>query len=67
MKEIVHPPPTRKPIDLLEHGGKWIAIWRREIIDSDADGDKLIERIRERGLEGKAGIMGVPRPGVRRL
>lgn len=67
MKETFEPTITREPIDLLVYGGKWIAIWKREIIDSDADGDALLDRIQARGLEGKAGIMGVPRPGVRRV
>ena len=64
VKEIVHPPPTRRPIDGRRYGGQWVAIMRREIIDSDPSLDALCDRLESRGLEEKAALMKVPSPGV---
>jgi hypothetical protein len=65
VKEIVHPPPTRRPIDGLRYGNQWVAIWRREVIDADADLERLLARLKVRGLDEKAGLLHVPPPGVR--
>lgn len=64
LREFHHPPPTREPIDLQKYGGKWVAIYGRRIIDSDLDLDALCDRLAKIGLEEKAGLMKVPRPGV---
>lgn len=64
VKEYFRPAPTKEPIDVDIYGGKWVAIWRREIVDSDADMERLIRRLRERGLHEKAGLLRVPRSGL---
>jgi len=64
LREVHHPAPTREPIDLNIYGGKWIAIMRRRIIDSDRDLEALCDRLEERGIEEKAVLMKVPRPGI---
>jgi hypothetical protein len=64
LREIHHPAPTREPIDLEEYGGKWIAIRNRRIIDSDRDLDALCDRLEAVGLEERAILMKVPRPGI---
>ncbi len=64
MKEIVHPSPTRKPVNLQKYGGQWVAILRREIIDSDKDIDRLCDRLALKGIEQQAILMKVPRPGA---
>ena len=66
VKEIVHPAPTRRPIDARRYGDQWVAIWRREVVDADADLELLLERLKSRGLSGKAGLLRVTPPGVRR-
>ena len=63
MKAFVHPPLTRDPIDTRRYGGKWVAIWQREIIDSDNSLDALCDRLAAVGLEEKAALMAVPLPG----
>ena len=65
MREIVHPAPTRRPIDARRYGDQWVAIWRREVVDADANLERLLERLKSRGLAGKAGLLHVPPPGVR--
>lgn len=67
VKEIFHPPITRRPIDGARYANQWVAIWRREIIDADADLDALYKRLEAKGLEEKAGVLHVSRPGVRRI
>jgi hypothetical protein len=64
VKEIVHPPSTKRPIDGLRYGNQWIAIWQREVVDSDTDLDRLIGRLKSRGLDEKAGLLHVPPPGA---
>lgn len=64
VKEIIHPPATREPMDLQRYGGQWVAIWRREIVDSDKDFDRLWKRLRRKGLHEKAQFLRLPRPGV---
>lgn len=65
VKEIVHPPPTKRPIDTRRYGNQWVAIWRREIVDADPVYERLIERLKARGLDEKAGLLHVPPPGAR--
>ena len=64
VKEYFRPAPTKEPIDVDLYGGKWVAIWRREIVDSDADMDRLLRRLKRRGLHEKAGLLRVPRSGL---
>src|SRR5882672_3381579 len=64
VKEYFRPSPTKDPIDVDRYGGKWVAIWRREIIDADADLERLMGRLKRRGLEEKAGLFRVPRSGL---
>jgi hypothetical protein len=67
VKEIVHPAPTRRPIDGIRYANKWVAIYRREIVDSDLDLEKLIARLRAKGIHEEAPVLHVPRLGVRPL
>ncbi len=64
MRETTRPTLVREPIRVDVYGGKWIAIWRRRIIDADADFDQLIDRLEKRGLDEKAALMRVPRSGM---
>lgn len=57
------PPPTRKPIDLRVYGGKFVAIRRGVIVDSDEDFKRLFRRIKRKGLVEKVAFLGLPRPG----
>ncbi len=63
MKEFHIPAPTRKPIDLDVYGGKFVAIRRRAIIDSDDDLKRLIARMERKGLLAQVAFMGLPLPG----
>ena len=63
VKEYFRPPITKSPIDVDRYGGKWVAIWRRDIIDADADFDRLMGRLERRGLDEKAGLLHVPKSG----
>jgi len=63
VRERVVPSPTRQPINVDRYGGKWVAIWKREIIDADEDFDHLLGRLEEKGLDEKAALFRVPRTG----
>ena len=63
MKEYFRPAPTRDPIDVDLYGGKWVAIWRRKIVDADPDLDALLGRIDRRGIGEKAALFHVPESG----
>jgi hypothetical protein len=67
VKEIVHPPPTRRPIDGVRYANQWVAIYRREIVDSGLVLEKLIARLRAKGIQEESPVLHVPRLGVRRL
>jgi len=64
MKEIVHPFPVEDPIHLEKYGGKWIAVLNRRIIDCDANLERLCNRLEKQGIEEKALLIPVPRPGL---
>ncbi len=64
MKEYFRPAPTREPIDIDTYGGKWVAIWRRKIVDADPDLDALLARIDRRGIGEKAALFHVPKSGL---
>ncbi len=63
VKEYHLPAPTRKPINLDVYGGKFVAIRRRIIIDSDDDLTRLIRRMKRKGLLQQVAFLGLPRPG----
>ena len=64
MKEYFRPAPTKEPIDVDLYGGKWVAIMRREIVESDPDMERLLRRLKRRGLAEKASLLRVPRSGL---
>ena len=63
MKEFHVAAPTRTPIDLDIYGGRFVAIRRRVIVDSDDDLNRLIRRIQRKGLLAQVAFLGLPRPG----
>ena len=63
VKEYHMAAPTRRPIDLDVYGGKFVAIRRGLIVDSDKDFKRLIRRIERKGLLEKVAFLGLPRPG----
>jgi len=64
LREYTHPAPTKDGIDSKKYGGKWVAIWKRRVIDADRDLEALCDRLERIGLDEKAMLMKVPPPGI---
>jgi len=64
LREYHHPPFLRNPPKTKAYTGKWIAVWKQRIIDSDKDLEALCNRLEAVGLEEKVILFKVLPPGM---